>query len=326
MAEPLTVAKLYEDNRKKLRLRLVNGKSGFRRQITSAKTNRPGLELTGFWQYFNKDRVQLFGLKEKRYLDTISEKQKQQIFTKLFQESVPAVIFAHQTQPCDIAVRMAKKYKVAIFKSTMLTTPLSQFLMDYLDWNLAPNVVMHGSLVDVYGVGILFTGRSGIGKSEITLDLVERGHRLVADDSVRIIRRADNVIIGLGHEFLEHHIEVRGLGIIDVARMFGVRAIRKQKRVEVQVELEDWDENKNYDRIGTQEESIKILDVETPLTRLPIYPGKNITVIAEVIALNHMLKIYGRNAAKEFEKRLEIEIKQKMRKNQVEAYLKKDFE
>jgi len=180
--------------------------------------------------------------------------------------------------------------------------------------------------VDVYGVGLLLTGRSGIGKSEIALDLVERGHRLVADDVVKIIRRADNVIIGTGMELLEYHIEVRGLGIVDVRRIFGVRAIRKQKRLEVQVELVDWSQNEAYERVGADENYRKILGVDTPLIRLPIYPGKNITVIAEVIALNHVLKFLGRNSAREFEKKLKARIMQKSRNHDLDQYLKKDFE
>jgi HPr kinase/phosphorylase len=167
---------------------------------------------------------------------------------------------------------------------------------------------------------------SGIGKSEIALDLVERGHRLVADDVVKVIRRADNVVIGTGIEMLEHNLELRGLGIVDVRQIFGIRAIRQQKRIEVQVELEEWDSTKSFERIGAQEKYTKILDVDIPLINLPIYPGKNITVIAEVIALNHVLKVMGTNAALDFQKKLTAAIRQKTRMDDLHNYLKKDLE
>jgi len=326
MADNLTIGKVYLDNKQKFELKSVTGKIGFNKEVKTMKMNRPGLELTGFWEYFQKDRILLLGMKEKCYLDSISKERIYEIFEKIFKIGVPGAIFAHDTHPTEDIVKLAKKYKIALFTSKLLTTRLNQFMMEYLDWNLASRTVMHGTLVDIYGVGILFTGRSGIGKSEIALDLVERGHRLVSDDSVRIIRRSDNVIIGTGHKFFEYYIEIRGLGIIDVARMLGVRAIRKQKRVEVQVELEDWVDKKNYERIGAVEKTRDILQVPIPLINLPIYPGKNITVITEAIAMNHLLKVYGLNAAKKFEERLEFRIKEKTIKKNLETYLRTDFE
>ncbi|HMA62897.1 MAG TPA: HPr(Ser) kinase/phosphatase [bacterium] len=328
MADSVTVRKLFEDNKDNLQLIKENGKIGFERKVTVPKLNRPGLELTGFWQHFREDRILLFGMKEDCYLKTLSNERKEGLFQKLFTTKIPAAIFAHSVAVPEEALSMARKYDVAIFTTTVLTTQLNKFLMDYLDWELAPNITKHGDLVDVYGVGILFTGKSGIGKSEVALDLVERGHRLVSDDSVKIIRRADNVIIGMqpGSKLLEHHLEVRGLGIIDVPRMFGVRSVRTQKRVEVEVRLEIWDENKNYERLGLDTKSSRILDVSVPMVELPIVPGKNITVIAETIAMDHMLKVYGKDAASEFDKRLEMAIKQKTKRKQVANYLKKDFE
>ncbi len=321
MIEPLTIEKLFNENHKKFKLIPINKVAYDKRIITSTKINRPGLELTGFWEYFQKDRIQIFGMKENHYLNTISNEHTYKVFEKLFKKDIPAAVFAHRTLPPEGVVEIADKYKIPLFKTQLLTSTLIGLLMEYLDWNLAPSCLMHGSLVDVYGVGLLITGRSGIGKSEVALDLVERGHRLVADDLVKVIRRADNVIIGMGTSLLEHHIEIRGLGIIDVGTMFGVRGIRKQKRVEVQVELQDWSKLKNYERIGSMEKFTKIIDVKTPIIQLPIFPGKNVTVIAETVALNHMLKMYGHNAAKEFEDKI---------KNQIQIktlnYLKKDFE
>ncbi len=326
MQEPLTIEKLFNDNRKVYKLKRYNNLVGFNRIVTSSKLNRPGLELTGFWKYFDKSRIQIIGMKEKVFLRTLTEDERQKVITKLYASGVPAVIFAHTSKPPEFSLEVARKYNVALFSTPMLTSNLIARMMDYLDWNLAPSTIVHGSLVDVYGVGLLLTGQSGIGKSEVALDLVERGHRLVADDIVKIIRRADNVIIGTSNEFLEHHMEVRGLGIVDVRNMFGIQAIRQQKRVEVQVELVEWDDNASYERIGSTESYIKILEVNTPIVHLPIYPGKNITVIAEVIALNHLLKFLGKNTAKDFEKKLAAKIRKKTQMSTIQQYLKKDFE
>jgi HPr kinase/phosphorylase len=185
---------------------------------------------------------------------------------------------------------------------------------------------VHGSLVDVYGVGILLTGRSGIGKSEIALDLVERGHRLVADDVVMVTRKGEGILMGAGTDLVKHFMEIRGLGLIDVRSMFGIRAIRFQKRIEVIIELGEWKQNEDYTRTGLENKTIGILDVEMPLVKLPIFPGKNVTVIAEVIALNYLLKHYGYDAAREFAKRLDSMIGQKRKGGRVIDYFEHDFE
>ncbi|MBU0711619.1 HPr(Ser) kinase/phosphatase [bacterium] len=326
MQEPLTVGKLYKDNRKVFKLKRFTETVGFDRVVTSSKLNRPGLELTGFWKYFDKSRIQIIGRKENMYFRTLSDNERQKILKKLFTSGTPAIIFAHGAKPPEFSLEIARESKIALLSTPMLTSNLVGRLMDYLDWNLAPSTIVHGSLVDVFGVGLLLTGRSGIGKSEVALDLVERGHRLVADDIVKIIRRADNVIIGTSNEFLEHHMEVRGLGIVDIRNLFGIQAIRQQKRVEVQVELVEWDDNENYERIGAVDKHVSILEVDTPIVKLPIYPGKNITVIAEVIAMNHLLKFMGKNSARDFEKKLAAKIRKKSQISTIEQYLKKDFE
>ncbi len=322
----LTVEKVFKDNKDKLKLHLINAEGKMDNEVVSSRLNRPGLELTGFWEYFQKERIPVFGMKEKKYLATVSIDKKKNIFTKLFSSGIACALFAHGTKPEKYILDMADLFKIPVFYSEVLTEDVIRILVEYLNWELAPRKIVHGTLVDVYGVGLLITGRSGIGKSEIALDLVERGHRLVSDDSVNIIRRADNVLIGTGRHLLEHHLEIRGIGIINIASMFGVRGIRKQKRIEVKINLEDWDENKEYERIGAIDKKESLLGVDVPLVNLPIYPGKNITVIAETIALNHMLKVYGKNAAKDFEKMLELKIKEKRKKRGLENYLKGDFE
>lgn len=323
----LTVEKVFNENKEKLKLHLLNTKGKMTNKIVSSRMNRPGLELTGFWEYYQKERVPIFGMKENKYLESVSDEHKKSVFKKLFSSGIVCAIFAHGTKPDTSILELGDLFEVPLIYTEVLTVEVMRVLGEYLGWELAPRKVVHGTLVDVYGVGLLITGRSGIGKSEIALDLLERGHRLVSDDSVNIIRRADNVLIGKGRALLEHHLEIRGIGIINIANMFGVRGIRKQKRIEVQISLEDWDENKQYERIGAVDHLENILGVDIPLVNLPIYPGKNITVIAETIALNHMLKIYGKNAAKEFEKILELKIQEKRRQRTVvEQYLKEDYE
>ncbi|HDP69075.1 MAG TPA: HPr(Ser) kinase/phosphatase [Candidatus Marinimicrobia bacterium] len=326
MQEPLTVGKIYRDNQKAYKLKRHLKDIGFDQVVVSSKLNRPGLELTGFWKYFDKSRIQIIGRKEHMYFKTLSLDDRKRILQKLITSGTPTIIFAHGAKPPDYALEIAKEHRIAVFSTPMLTSNLIGQLMDYLDWNLAPSTIVHGSLVDVFGVGLLLTGRSGIGKSEVALDLVERGHRLVADDIVKIIRRADNVIIGTSNELLEHHMEVRGLGIVDVRNLFGIQAVRQQKRVEVQVELVEWDDNASYERIGAVDKHVKILEVNTPIVKLPIYPGKNITVIAEVIAMNHLLKFMGKNTAKDFERKLATQIRKKSQLSLLQQYLQKDFE
>ncbi|HNZ37026.1 MAG: HPr(Ser) kinase/phosphatase [Candidatus Marinimicrobia bacterium] len=322
----LTVGRIYHENRKKLGFLRINGDIGHDTVVTSSKLNRPGLEISGFWESFDPHRIQLIGEGEFRYIKTLSGEKVEEIFEHFFSAKIPLMIFAHDVKPPVCAVRLARKYQVALLATPVTTTLLVASLLDYLDRELAPSTIIHGSLVDVYGIGLLLTGPSGIGKSEIALDLVGRGHRLVADDVVKIIRRADNIIIGSGVEILEHHLELRGLGIVDVRNIYGIRAIRQQKRIEVQIELEEWDNTKNFERIGAQEKYNKILDVDIPIINLPIYPGKNITVIAEVIALNHVLKIMGTNAALNFQKKIAATIRQKTQISDLQNYLKKDLE
>lgn len=323
----LTVEKILLDNKEKLKLQILNKCGNMKNEVVTSRLNRPGLELTDFWEYYQKERIPIFGAKEKKYLDTVSLDHKKKVFTKLFSSGIACAFFAHGNKPKKYILDLAELYTIPIIYTDELTANVIRVLMGYLDWELAPRKIIHGTLVDVYGVGLLITGRSGIGKSEIALDLVERGHRLISDDSVNIIRRADNVLIGTGRSLLEHHLEIRGIGIINVAEMFGVRGIRKQKRIEVQVSLEDWSDKKHYERIGAVEKYEGILKVDIPIVTLPIYPGKNITVIAETIALNHMLKVYGKNAAVQMEMILENKIKEKQRRNNaVESYLKDDYE
>lgn len=291
--------------------------------ITDKYIHRPGLALTGFYKYFYSDRVQVLGRTDVAYIDEVSKNGNMSNLIKLVEHQIPCIITSSSQKLNNNFLEICEKEKVPVFKSSLSTAELIKKLSAVLEDVYAQKTIIHGSLLDVYGTGILLMGRSGIGKSEIALDLVERGHRLVADDAVEIKKTADKVIMGKALEDFGHFMEIRGLGLINVKEMFGTRAIRVQKRVEVIVNLEDWNSEKQYERIGLEQEEVKILGVPIPRIKLPIYPGKNITVIAETIALDLHLKVYGYNAAQDMNKRL---IKKMNNKKRLKDYLSNDFE
>ncbi|MCY7361224.1 MAG: HPr(Ser) kinase/phosphatase [Ignavibacteria bacterium] len=276
--------------------------------ISEKDIHRPGLALAGYVDLFTFNRVQVFGNTEIRYLKQLNEEERKETLERFFSFKVPCIIVTNNNKIPSEVISLAEKNDVTIFRTPYPTTRLAYFISDFLDDQFATQIIIHGSFVDVYGVGLLFTGKSGIGKSEIALDLVERGHRLVTDDVVVVTKKGEGVLMGSGTSMTKHIMEIRGLGIIDVRTIFGIRSIRYQKRVEVIVELEDWDKDKAYDRTGLDSSTISLLEVDTELIKLPIFPGKNITVIAEVIALNYLCKHYGYNAAEVFKKRLEEKI------------------
>jgi HPr kinase/phosphorylase len=322
----ITVGFLFEAVKDRFKLELLNGQNGFANEIKDKNLHRPGLALAGYVGLFTYDRVQIVGNTEIRYLNSLDPEQRRNAFTKLLEFQVPCVFLTNGNHLEAELLDAAAVKSIPVFGTQFSTTKISYFLADFLDDQFAPQMVVHGSLVDVYGVGVLLVGRSGIGKSEIALDLVERGHRLVADDVVMITRKGEGILIGAGTDLVKHFMEVRGLGLIDVRSMFGIRAIRYQKRVEVIVELEDWRENEDYTRTGLDDAVFAILDVEIPLVRLPIFPGKNVTVITEVISLNYLLRHYGYDSAKVLAKRLEGMIQQKGKGNRGVNYFEHDFE
>ncbi len=304
--------------------------------ITEKDIHRPGLALAGYVDLFTFNRVQVFGNTEIRYLKQLVPEERSATLERFFSFEVPCVIVTNNNSVPDELIRLANKKNITVFKTPYPTTRLAYFISDFLDDQFSTQVIFHGSFVDVYGTGLLFSGKSGIGKSEIALDLVERGHRLVADDVVVVSKKGEGVLMGAGTALSKHIMEIRGLGIIDVRTIFGIRSIRFQKRVEVIVELEDWDKNKAYDRTGLDNTTLNVLGVDVELIKLPIFPGKNITVIAEVISLNYLCKHYGYNAAEEFRKRLEEKIYSKSRENLIKSndvrleksteYFEHDFE
>jgi len=326
--EFIEVGFFYENCHRLFGLNLIAENDGFSKKIHDYSIHRPGLALAGFLEMFSYDRVQIFGNTEIKFLHSLSDVKREKALKKYFEFDIPCVVFSNNHYPGEDFLRIAKEKKVSVFNANLPTTKVVYFLSDFLEDQFAPQVTIHGSFVDVYGIGLLFVGRSGIGKSEIALDLVERGHRLVADDVILVTRKGEGLLMGSGTKLMKHFMEIRGLGFINVEKIFGVRAIRYQKRIEVLVILEEWDSKKEYTRTGLENLSTNILGVEIPTIILPIFPGKNITVIAEIIALNYLLKHYGYDAAQDMKERIERNIKSKTDKKYERTvnYFEHDFE
>jgi HPr kinase/phosphorylase len=316
----LTVEYLLKSKRQSLALELLTDERGLSRVIPGPDISSPGLALTGFTERFPADRMQVLGETEIAFLNSLDLETRQRALEVFFSFNLPVVFVTKSQEAPEPLLQIAIDRGTPVIRTQHKTAEFYNRVKPFLEDYFAPTTTMHGSLADVYGVGLLFVGRSGIGKSEAVLDLIERGHRLVADDMVIVSRRGNEILIGRGHELQSHHMEIRGVGIIDVARLFGVRAIRQQKRIEVIVQLEVWDEHAHYDRTGLSPDSTMILGVEIPKVVVPLNPGKNITVIAEVVAMNHLLKFTGIDSAALFDKRL----RQHMRG--LAEYLEEDYE
>ena len=323
MKEPVTVARLYEALRDRLQLELVGNDDGLSREITSSEASSPGLVLAGYTERFVPNRVQVLGETEISYLASRSEAERRRVADTFFAFAVPVVFVTKAQELPSGVLEAANRAKVALLRSALKTNEFYRRLKPWLEDEFAAQATLHGSLADVFGVGLLFQGKSGIGKSECVLDLVERGHRLVADDVVIVKKRGNDVLIARGHELQRHYMEVRGIGLIDVPAIFGIKSVRQQKRIEVVVQLEEWNQEMVVERTGLDFESATILDVEVPKIRVPLNPGKNITVLAEVIALNLLLRYSGINAAERFNERL---IAQMRGTTDVREYLREDDE
>jgi HPr kinase/phosphorylase len=300
----LTVGTLLTENQDRLQLNLVAGKKGLDNVIISLEINRPGLALAGFVDLFTYNRIQLIGNTEVLYLSSLSDDKLRGAIDIICQFDLPCIFFTNGKKPPRELVTVCNKRAIPLVITQLATTQFVHLLSYYLEDIFASSKTLHGTLVDVYGIGLLFTGRPGIGKSEVALDLIERGHRLVADDIVHVVRKARGIIVGTGNELTRSLLEIRGVGIVDVQLMFGIRATRLQKRIEIEVQLVDWDETKkNLNRTGLDEVVSTILDVDISRVEVPIYPGKYVAVIVESIALNHLLKTNGHNAALELQQR-----------------------
>jgi HPr kinase/phosphorylase len=324
MGRNLTVSQFYKSLQVRVSLKILSGESLMeKRKIETAGLNKPGLALSGYFKDFNFTCVQLLSDTEISFINDQYAVRKFKDIEKLCSFAIPAFIVQGRKKMNPVFIKTCEEKGIPVLKSSKPFSVLYQQVNDYLDDFFAPSTQIHGTLVDVYGTGLLIMGRSSIGKSEIALDLVERGHRLVADDVVTIQKVGGSVLMGKSGGGYTPFMEIRGLGILNVKEMFGTRAIRIQKRVELVIQLEDWKKEVEYERLGMEDDNIKILGVEIPRVKLPIFPGKNITVIAETIALNLHLKMYGYNAASEFNKML----LNKMKKQQkLSSYLNKDYE
>ncbi len=323
----ITVGYLFETNKMRVKLEALSV-AGMDNKIVDKNLHRPGLAIAGYTDLFTFDRVQIFGNTEIRYLLSLPLEKRVESFNTLFRFAIPAIIITNNNTIDPELLKTAEDHNVPVFRTPLETTKAVYFLGDFLDDQFSPQSTIHGSFVDVYGIGLLIIGRSGIGKSEIALDLVERGHRLVSDDVVTITRKGEGILLGTGTDLVKHFMEIRGLGLIDVQSIFGIRSIRYQKRIEIVVELLEWQPNGEFTRTGLDQSTIKILDVDIPHIKLPIFPGKNVTVIAEVIALNYLQRHYGYDAAQEFSKKLEKIIAQKGKssaKRNID-YFEHDFE
>jgi len=300
---PLTVGALVARLKRGFPLDQV-GVGGLDRPVTSADVSGPGLVLAGYVDRFPAQRLQAFGETEIAYLASLPPEERDRILRMFFSFDLPCVFVTKGQELPPAFEEIAAEREIAIFRTPLKTGEFYRRIKPILDDLFAPTTTLHGSLADVFGVGLFFTGKSGIGKSECVLDLVERGHRLVADDLVIMTRRGNDVLIGRGHELQRHFMEIRGVGLIDIPSIFGIRAVRQQKRMEVVVHLEEWDQDAVVDRTGLDTETTTILGVELPKIKVFLNPGKNITVIAEVIAMNHLLRYSGVNAAEAFNERL----------------------
>ena len=305
-----------------LRLESLTGEVGLDRPLPDSELASPGLVLAGYTARFLPDRMHVLGETEMTFLSALSDADRLHALTGFFSLALPIVFVTKGQEVPPEMVELAKARGVPLLRSALKTAEFYRLVKPIVEEANAPRTTLHGSLADVYGVGLLFLGRSGIGKSECVLDLVERGHRLVADDVVQVTRRG-NILIGQGHELSAHHMEIRGVGLIDIPALFGIRAVRQQKRIEVVVQLEDWHNAQDGDRSGLIQGEADVLGVTLPKVIVLLNPGKNITVISEVVAMNHLLRLTGIDTAAAFNERL---IRRMREQKGLREYLQEDFE
>ena len=274
-------------------------------KLASPEINRPAIQLSGYFEHFASERVQIVGYVEYTYLQSRTREEKLPVYEKFFSSNIPCVIYTSRTEPEPEALEMANKYKVPMFQTDKKTSNFMAAIIGWLNVQLAPRISIHGVLVDVYGEGVLIMGESGIGKSEAALELIKRGHRLVTDDVVEIHKVSDDTLVGRSPEITKHLIELRGIGIVDVKTLFGVECVKETQTIDMVIKLEDWDKDKEYDRLGLQEEYTEFLGNKVVCHALPIRPGRNLAIIVESAAVNHRQKKMGYNAAQELYRRVQ---------------------
>jgi HPr kinase/phosphorylase len=274
------------------------------RVIASNEVNRPGLQMAGYFEYFDENRIQIIGKAEESFLSNFTPEKANKRMEDLFAHNPSAVVICRNLKFSDEYIKMAEKYDVPLFRTSVSTSSFASALIAFLNVNLAPRITRHGVLVEVYGEGILLLGESGVGKSETAIELVKRGHRLIADDAVEIRRVSDKSLVGTAPDNIRHFIELRGIGIINASRIFGAGAVKLTEKIDLIINIEQWDVNKAYDRMGLEEQTTTILDLPIPSLTIPVKPGRNLAVIIEVAAMNNRQKKLGYNAAEDLLKKL----------------------
>ena len=279
--------------------------------IPMNEINRPALQLAGYFNRYNHERVQVVGIVEYEYIMGFEREERIAAFEKLVATKVPCIVFTSDNIPCEGLIDVATRYGVPLLVSSMTTSEFSAKIFRWLGEQLAPMITIHGVLIDVFGEGVLITGESGIGKSEAALELIKRGHRLVSDDVVEVRRISDVTLMGSSPEITKHFIELRGIGIIDVKTLFGIESVKESHNIGLVIQLSEWDKDKEYDRLGLEDEFVEYLGIKVPSHSIPIRPGRNLAVIVETAAINHRQRNMGYNAAKELYRRVQDNLLQK---------------
>lgn len=278
--------------------------------ITTADLNRPGLQITGFFDYFDPSRIQIFGMVENTYLSGLSSEERYNSLKRLFEKNISAVILTRNSNASAEMLKLAEEYETPVLRTSQPTSQFTSTLIAYLNIELAPRITRHGVLVEVYGQGVLILGESGVGKSEAAVELIKRGHRLVADDAVEIKKVSSKSLVGSSPDIIRHFIEIRGIGIVDVKNIFGMGAVKESEKIDMIIHLEEWEKGKQYDRLGLVDEYTNILGLDIPSLTIPVKPGRNLAVIFEVAAMNNRQKRMGYNAAEELNRRITDQINQ----------------
>lgn len=301
----VTIETLLNEKAQELHLEVLSGKGGLGREISVPEINRPGLALGGFFDNFRWERVQIIGRGEHAYINKVALKKTPETLKEIFGFKIPCIVFTHNLKPQDELIKFSNQFHVPLLVSGLETAVLIAEISNYLEEKISPTITLHGDLVDVYGLGVFISGDSGIGKSECALELIKRGHMIVSDDLVKVQHRSGGALIGKpANDIMKHHMEVRGMGIIDVKQLFGVSSILDYSRIELVIHLEMWDAAKEYDRVGLEEHSLEVLGIRIPRIIMPVRPGRNLAVLIEVAALYQRLKSRGINPAQEMEKKL----------------------
>lgn len=308
---PITVRELLETNREEWDLSVVTGESGLDRKISSSELNRPGLALAGYYDVFSSERVQLIGLTETSFLQNLSARERTLRLRAMFKFDIPCLILTRSLEALPELAKVMQEEGIPLLQTSHLTTPFQAELGQYLERRLAPRRVVHGVMVEVFGLGVMIQGKSGVGKSECALELVDRGHLLIADDIIMVRKVSRGRLFAEPAPNLRYHMEIRGVGIIDAERLFGVRSVRDESEISLIVQLEKWDPDKEYERLGLTDNMVTLFDCQVPQVVLPVEPSRNISQIIEIAALMQRLKSQGVNVARDFDKRIQETIGRK---------------